>query len=78
MTRAARNLLTQALSLPEQDRADLAAEILASLDGPADVDWNEAWAAELDRRIKAANDRGTPLPEWSAVRARILDRISRR
>ena len=77
MTRVARDLLAEALHLPQKERADLAAEIIASLDGPADADWAAAWAAELDLRIRAADERGTPLPEWAEVRARILDRIAR-
>ena len=50
----------------------------ASVDGPPDADWEAAWLAELDRRVEAARNRGTPAPEWSEVRARILNRLARR
>ncbi|MBX3275627.1 MAG: addiction module protein [Sandaracinaceae bacterium] len=76
MTAAARSLLDEVLSLPEEDRVKLASEVLASLDGPPDADWDEAWLAELERREQAAAARGAPAPEWSEVRARILARLA--
>lgn len=51
MTREA--LLQGALKLPHTERADVAAELLASLDEePADslVEVEKAWAAEIERR----------------------------
>ena len=38
MTKAAKAVLADALRLREEERAELAAEVLASLDGPADPD----------------------------------------
>ena len=76
MTRAARKLLDDVLGLPEADRVRIATEVLASLDGPADSGWDEAWAAELERRQSAAAERGIPAPEWGEVRARILGRLA--
>ena len=72
VTDAARKLLEEVLALPEEDRVKIASEVLASLDGPQDADWDETWLAELERRERAAAERGTPAPEWSEVRARIL------
>ena len=52
MTDRAQALLREALALPLEERADVAAELLASLDGAetdiADVE--AAWAAEIDKR----------------------------
>lgn len=75
MTNTARKLLDEVLSLPEEDRVKIASEVLASLDGPAEAGWDEAWLEELERRERAAATRGTPAPEWSDVRARILVRL---
>jgi hypothetical protein len=75
MTDAARRLLDQVLALPEEERVHIASEVLASLDGPADIGWDEAWLAELERREQAAAERGLPAPEWAEVRARILARL---
>ena len=49
------SLLQQALALPEDAREMLAAELLASLDGPDpeySPDKADAWAREIERRIE--------------------------
>lgn len=58
MTHAAAAVLAEALRLDEQARAELAAELLASLDGPADAEAETLWAAEIERRV-AALEAGT-------------------
>jgi len=78
MGEAARRILQQALALPEDDRVVVATELLASLDGDPDEGWDDVWLAELERRAHAAEARGTPAPEWSEVRARILGRLGPR
>ena len=50
MGEVAKKLLNEALGLPTEERAELAAELIASLDGPADADVEAAWAAEIERR----------------------------
>ena len=77
MTRAAKQILDEALNLPDEERLDLATELIASVDGPPDGDWEAAWVAELDRRAQAARDRGQPASEWDEVRARILAGLGR-
>jgi hypothetical protein len=77
MTDAVRKLLHDVLDLPEEDRARIATELLASLNGPADADCDGAWAAELERRLDAAARRGEPAPEWAEARRRILARLTR-
>ena len=75
MSSAARKLLDEALALSEAERIELASDLIASVDGPPDADWDDAWAAELERRARAAAARGVPASEWSEVRARILARL---
>ena len=48
-------------------RAELAAELLASLDGPADADAEAAWAAEIDRRIEAVEAGSIRLEPWDTA-----------
>jgi putative addiction module component (TIGR02574 family) len=55
-----------ALVLPEDERLELASEIIASVDGPRDADWDAAWLAELDRRADAAKARGGTAAEWTS------------
>ena len=40
-----------ALALSEADRAQLAERLVESLDGEVAVDAEEAWAAEIERRL---------------------------
>jgi putative addiction module component (TIGR02574 family) len=75
MTGSARKLLQDVLALPEDERLELASEIIASVDGPRDGDWEAVWLAELDRRADAAKARGGTGSEWTDVRARILKRL---
>ena len=64
-------LLEQVLSLPEPDRAEIAARLLESLDPDVQTDVDDAWATEIERRC-AAVDAGTlATSDWSDVRARI-------
>ena len=77
MSDAARRLLQEALSLPEDERLELASEIIASVDGPRDAGWEAAWLGELDRRVEAAKSRGETGTDWTDARSRILKRLGR-
>jgi len=68
MSERAEKLLKDALALSVPDRADLIVELLSSLDGEPDEDVEAAWAAEIERRARAAladPDGGEP---WENVR----------
>ena len=57
MTSRAQALIREALTLPSNERADVAAELLASLDDPeTDIANIEAeWAAEIEKRARRGN-----------------------
>ena len=73
--------MKEALAWPLEDRAELAAELLASLDDaetedPAAVE--TAWAAEIEkraRRVLAGESDGIP---WEDVRRRAETELRRR
>jgi len=71
MTKAAQAVLADALRLDADARAELVAELLASLDGPADVGAEAAWDAEIDRRIQAIESGEIGLEPWESVKRRI-------
>ena len=81
MTSRAQALLREALALPAEERADVAAGLLASLDeapleDPAEVE--AAWAREIERRarrVMSGESIGEPLEE---VRARLMQRLTER
>ena len=81
MTDRAQQLLREALMLPAEERADVAAELLASLDLPAATDAagvEEAWAGEIERRARRAMTGESAGEPWEDVRARIARRLSER
>ena len=78
VTKASAKLLHEALALSNEERMDLAAELLASVDGPADPAWETAWQAELDRRVTEVDASETPPPTWAEVRARVLSKTAPR
>jgi len=51
MSRPVPQVFDDALALGEGDRARLAARLVESLDGEIDNDSEEAWAAEIERRL---------------------------
>ena len=73
MTSRAQDVLREALALPLEERADVAAELLASLDDaaaerPADVE--AAWAVEIERRARRALADESGGVAWDDVRRR--------
>ena len=71
MTKATEAVLADALRLDAESRARLAAEILASLDGPADPDAEQAWQAEIARRVADLEAGKLKLESWADVKRRI-------
>jgi putative addiction module component (TIGR02574 family) len=65
------DVLADALRLEPDARAEVAAELLASLDGPADADAAAAWDAEIERRIEAIEAGTMRLEPWDVVKRRI-------
>ena len=71
MTKATEEVLAEALRLDEDSRAQLAAELLASLDGPSDPDAESAWQAEIERRVADLKAGKVKLEPWEQVKRRI-------
>jgi hypothetical protein len=71
-----RDIFSAALQLPEAERLELASHLIASVEGPADPNWEEAWIDEIgDREQSSAREPGAV---WADVRGRVLDRLTRR
>jgi putative addiction module component (TIGR02574 family) len=71
MTQATAAVLAEALRLDEGARAELAAELLASLDGPADPTADAEWAKEIEHRVASIESGKAILEPWDSVRRRI-------
>jgi len=75
MTKSTEAVLAEALRLGQAERADLATELLASLDGPSDPNAQAAWEAEIKRRIKAIDTGSVRVEPWEDVKRRIENEI---
>lgn len=69
----ARDIVIMARALPDTERADVALELLDSLEPPDPMGHldDEAWLAEIERRARAALDGESHGSSWAEVRARI-------
>lgn len=75
MTEQVRQVLDLALKLTPGQRAELMAELAASLD---DEELDPAWLAEIDRRIEEVEQGADRGASWSDVKARIRARHVKR
>jgi putative addiction module component (TIGR02574 family) len=71
------DLRATALQLPESERAELAHDLVASLDGVADVDALDQWDAELLRRLAEVESGSVALLDREQFRERIRARLTR-
>ena len=81
VTTSANRVLKDALGLSERERAEIAAQLISSLDAASSDDADEvrdAWAAEIERRC-AALDAGTATTtSWDETRRRTEAAIRRK
>lgn len=75
MTEAARKVLEEALTLEADERANVAAELLASLQ-EHEQDVQKAWAVEIERRSLIASDE--PGTDWRVALEEIRTEVLRR
>ena len=67
-------ILDIALTLPESDRAGLAASLIRSLDDAPDPDADASWAIEIERRIRSIEDGSVQLEQWDSAMAKMRAR----
>jgi putative addiction module component (TIGR02574 family) len=68
---------SEALRLPESERAELAHSLVLSLDGPADADAEGAWETEIRRRLDEIEAGTAELIDREELRRRMQARMSR-
>lgn len=73
---ALEKLRSEALNLSEAERAELAHELVVSLDGAIDFDAEEAWDAEIVRRLAEIDSGTAVLIDREEFRRRMRARIS--
>ncbi len=81
MTPRTEELLRDALALPAEERADVAAGLLASLEEPTSADESAveaAWAREIERRAHRVLSDESVGDRWEDVRERIARSLAKR
>ena len=71
MSRAVRDLYDEASELPPKDRAELAGLLLESLEEERDPDAEEAWSAEIERRMADYHAGRVKTLSWQEVRSHL-------
>jgi putative addiction module component (TIGR02574 family) len=74
-TKALDAVRQNALALSNLERAELARDLVASLDGPADTDAGKVWDNELCRRINEIEAGKATLLDPNDVLARVRTRL---
>jgi hypothetical protein len=72
------DLRRAALALSADERADLAAELLVSLEAPTDEDPSvirSLWGAEIERRARRVISGDAESQDWNVVRQRLADTL---
>jgi len=67
MTERTQELLQKALSLPDDERAELAGSLIASLDTNIDPDVDAAWQTEIARRADELRSGKISTISWPQV-----------
>ncbi len=77
MSPSAGTLLDTALKLPREDRAKLASELIASLDGEPDAGVEAAWDAEVESRVRESDADKALLIDGKTVKAEVSKALKR-
>jgi len=78
MSSPADALLDSVLRLPEPERARIAAELVASLDGAPEPGVEAAWAGEIKSRIEQVEKGQARLLDWDGVKDEVRQSLKRR
>lgn len=78
MSGRAQKVLGDAMDLSDEERAEVALELVASLDGPADADAQDAWVVEIERRAARVLADPSGGQDWASAKAEIESKLRRR
>ena len=78
MEKNAKAILTDALDLPEGDRAEIAGALLESLEPASEAEVEEAWRREVAARVAALDAGEVETSPWEEIRDELISRLSER
>jgi putative addiction module component (TIGR02574 family) len=70
--------LEDALTLPPDERVDVAVALMDSLNEQEDEGVEEAWAKEIERRIQEVESGAVKTIPWADVRRRLIQVVDAR
>lgn len=77
MSATFKTVAAQALKLPDEERGELAALLMESLDPEEEQlsseEWDVAWSAEIDRRLREIREGSAELVDGEDVLAELRD-----
>ena len=76
MSKQSARILEEALNLEVDERAKLAVDLIASVDGQVDDDADSAWASEIEQRAHRARESHSQGVPWNRVRAQLASKLS--
>jgi len=71
MTQKSQVVLEEALKLTAHERAEVAEQLIASLDDGSDADVEQAWQEEVQRRLQQVECGEVKTIPWEEVRRRL-------
>jgi len=74
MARSARELFEEAMRLDPAERATLMRLLIDTLDAESEEDAEDAWRAEVERRIAELDSGAVEAVPWEELRARLYQR----
>ncbi len=74
MARSARELFEEAMRLDPEQRATLMRLLIESLDAESEEGVDEAWMAEVERRMAELDSGAVQTLSWDELRARLYRR----
>jgi putative addiction module component (TIGR02574 family) len=74
MARSARELYDEAMRLDPKERATLMRLLIDTLDAEAEEGAEDAWRAEIERRIADLDSGAVETVPWEELRARLYQR----
>ncbi len=74
MARSARELFEEAMKLDPQERATLVRLLIEALDAEIEEGVDEAWRAEIERRMAELDAGSVKTIPWEEIRARLYRR----
>lgn len=72
MVEKARKIVERALKMPVRERAEIAQQLLESLDREIDINVESAWQSEVERRISELDSGKVACIPWEEVRERLM------